>query len=234
MDRDAEGVTFLIKPGIHRLQSVVPKSGNRFIGEPGAILSGARLLSSLSRDGDAWVAANQTQEGPKGYGQGALSPAGVEYKEATYPEDLYIDDQPLLQAGDRASVAPGKFYFDYAGDTIDFADDPTGRRIEASVTQVAFHCGKDIGCRDINIQNLIIEKYACPAQHGAVHARTGYAGPLSENWTVSDPEIRLNPSTANDDVSTEYDDMKVTVHETSTTRAHGVPVRNEARPDSAR
>ena len=38
------GTTFLIKAGRHRRQSVVPKTGNSFIGEPGAILDGENVV----------------------------------------------------------------------------------------------------------------------------------------------------------------------------------------------
>jgi hypothetical protein len=35
-----EGTTFMPKSGVHRLQTVTPKNGNTFLGEPGAILDG--------------------------------------------------------------------------------------------------------------------------------------------------------------------------------------------------
>ena len=192
VNRYPEGTTFRIKTGIHRLQTIVPKNGDKFMGEPGAVLSGARLLSSFSREGPYYVASGQTQEGPKGYGTGTTYGRKSEYQEAKYPEDLYIDDRPLKQVGSKDLITSGEFFFDYPRDKIFFLDDPTGKKVETSVIPMAFHCGKNVGCRDVTIQNLVIEKYACPAQHGAIHARSGYNGTLSENWTVADCEIRLN------------------------------------------
>ena len=40
VDKHPAGTTFVIKAGVHKRQSVVPKSGNTFVGESGAVLSG--------------------------------------------------------------------------------------------------------------------------------------------------------------------------------------------------
>src|SRR5262245_11249109 len=48
------GSTFILKSGVHRLQSIVPRSGDRFVGEAGTVLSGARLLRA-ARSGSYWV-----------------------------------------------------------------------------------------------------------------------------------------------------------------------------------
>lgn len=40
VNEHADGTVFLIKAGVHRRQSIVPKSGMSFIGEPGAVLTG--------------------------------------------------------------------------------------------------------------------------------------------------------------------------------------------------
>src|SRR5690242_13897052 len=42
------GTTFSLAPGIHRLQSVVPQTGDAFVGQTGAILSGAALLTTFT------------------------------------------------------------------------------------------------------------------------------------------------------------------------------------------
>src|SRR5689334_8694345 len=51
------GTVFRIQAGVHRLQSIIPKDGDLFIGVPGAILSGAQLLSGFSRFGRLWTVA---------------------------------------------------------------------------------------------------------------------------------------------------------------------------------
>ena len=40
VDKHPGGTTFVIKAGVHKRQSVIPKAGNTFVGESGAVLSG--------------------------------------------------------------------------------------------------------------------------------------------------------------------------------------------------
>src|SRR5688572_9400610 len=65
VNKYAAGTIFTLKAGVFRLQSVTPKSGMSFIGEAGAVLSGARRLTGFTRQGIYWVASNQTQEGSR-------------------------------------------------------------------------------------------------------------------------------------------------------------------------
>ena len=85
------GTTFILKAGVHRLQSIVPRSGNTFVGEPGAVLSGASLLTNFVRSGSYWIAADQTQEGARsgGVSDGVCRSTAPQ---CGYPEDLFIDD----------------------------------------------------------------------------------------------------------------------------------------------
>ena len=120
VDLHPEGTTFLIKAGVHRFQSVVPKNGDSFVGESGAILNGARLLSSFDMEGAYYVVPNQLQEGPKTHGIGMTLPDGSEYVAARFPEDLYFDDVPLWQVSQLSDVVPGTWFFDYPNDKIYF------------------------------------------------------------------------------------------------------------------
>jgi parallel beta-helix repeat protein len=170
------GTTFLFKAGVHRMQTIRPRDGDKLNGEPGAILSGARLLTSFTRSGSYWVASGQTQQGV------AHGSCLAGYPRCNLPEQLFVDDQVLLHVGTLAEVGPGKWYFDYAGDRIYFADDPTGRIVETSVTTTAF----EPTANNVTVNGLIVEKYANIAQHGAVSAE-GKTG-----WVISANEVRWN------------------------------------------
>jgi parallel beta-helix repeat protein len=61
-------------------------------------------------------------------------------------------------------------------------DNPTGRTVETSVTMRAF----EGSARNVTISNLTIEKYANPAQQGAVF---GYS---SQGWVVANNVVRWN------------------------------------------
>lgn len=173
------GTTFIIKAGIHRMQQVIPRSGDKFEGEPGAILSGAKLLTTFSREGAYWVVSGQTQQGA------VHGVCNADRPRCNHPEDLFFDDAPLVHVSSLAEVGPGKWFFDYAAGSIYFADDPAGHKVETSVAAYAFAGA----IRDVGISGIVIEKYANPAQHGAID------GSSSARWVVRDNEIRLNHGT---------------------------------------
>jgi parallel beta-helix repeat protein len=189
VDSNPEGTTFTIKAGVHRLQQVIPRNGNTFIGEPGAIMSGAKILTSFTQEGSYWVASGQTQQG-RATGFCMRNPGGLpRYEGCWYPEDLFMDDVPLWRVTTLSEVGPGKWYFDYAANKIYFADKPTGRKVETSVTPYAFAGGT----QNVTVRGgLTIEKYAVPAQSGAIHALDYHTSALSTHWVIERCEIRLN------------------------------------------
>ena len=171
--------TFILKSGVHRLQSITPRSGDTFTGEPGTVLSGARLVTTAVRSGSYWVVADATNENPQ-IGTVAGGECRASAPRCGYPEDLFIDDTPLEHVSRLADVGPGKWYFDYSANQIFLSDDPTGKRLEASVTAKAFG-GPAIG---VTIRNLVVEKYATPTAEAAIN--------LGTQWIIEDSEVRWN------------------------------------------
>lgn len=174
------GTTFYLKPGVHRLQSIVPKSGNKFIGEAGAILSGARLLTTFTKSGSYWIASGQTQ-------QGSIKPISRSYclpaqPGCFYPEQLFIGDVLLQHVTSLGAVAPGKWYFDYGADKIYFVDDPRGKKVEASASAFAFKGSAS----NVTISGLTVEKYATSPSQGTIDGQ-GAIG-----WVVKDNQVRWN------------------------------------------
>ncbi|GJL55208.1 MAG: hypothetical protein NPIRA02_23400 [Nitrospirales bacterium] len=190
VDQHPEGTIFLIKSGLHRFQQIVPKNGNTFLGENGAILSGAKRLATFTREGPYWVAHNQTQQGDVESLQTAcmVLESGAQAHGCRYPEDLFLDNTPLLQVTRLDRVKPGKWFFDYKNDKIYLIDNPVGHKVETSVTPHAFFGNAN----NVTIKNLIIEKYANPARQGAIHARKAFHDPQGQNWRIENSEIRLN------------------------------------------
>ena len=178
------GTTFLLKAGVHRMQTIRPRNGDKFVGETGTVLSGARQLTSFVRSGNYWVAEGQTQEGFQYHG---MCQDG--HPRCAFPEQLFINGELLEQVGSlnelgpqNWAVRPGEWYFDYGADRIYIAYDPTGLRIETSVTPTAFEPTAD----DVTITGLVIEMYASIAQHAAIDA-LGRSG-----WVIARNEIRRN------------------------------------------
>ena len=174
-----EGTQFLLEAGVHRLQQFSPKTNQRFTGQPGAVLSGARLLPDWVQEGNLWVHGAETEQGEVRLA-GSCEP---EHPLCALPEDLFLNDSVLTRVGCVAEVRPGTWYFDYAADRIYMADDPAGARVELSVLPWAIF--SDAG--GVIIEHLTIEKYASPAQRGAIGYSGGGAG-----WVVRDNEVRWN------------------------------------------
>ena len=170
--------TFSLAPGIHRLQSVVPKSGNAFVGQTGAILSGAALLTSFTHSGSYWTAHVTVTQAASYPGEcNASSPACI------YPEDLFFNSVPKTRVTSLSSVGPGKWYLNYSTGTAYMGDNPAGNTVEISELRYAFTGG----AASVSISNLIIEKYACLGASGAIDGAAGSSG-----WAIEYNEVRYN------------------------------------------
>jgi parallel beta-helix repeat protein len=182
VDANPPGTTYLIEAGVHRGAQAEPKDGDTFIGEAGAVLSGATLLSDWQQKGGRWVIGGQTAEGPT---HGKVLEG---YEPDLHPEDLWVDDT-LLRHWATPDVGKGEWHFDYANDQIWLGEDPGTRTVQLAETPWAFSSE----AADVTIDNLIIERYASTSQHGAIGG-----GPRQGNmhrhlrWTVRHTDVRFN------------------------------------------
>lgn len=174
------GTTFVIEPGVHRMQSVVPKSYDTFIGKGGSILSGAKLLTSFHESGSYWVtdAGSISQKYPDS------SKCQSGHAACTLPEDLFFDNHPLTRVTSLSQVGPGRWYLDYSTGNVYMANNPSGHQVELSLVRWAFSGSAS----HVTIDYLTIEKYASPTDAGAVNSQYGYG----QHWTVEWSDIRYN------------------------------------------
>ena len=191
VDANPPGTIFQLAAGVYRMQTVTAKDGDQFIGALDGsgnrltTLSGAQTLSSFTRDGFGNYVATTTQTQP-GQQTGYCSPG---YSRCTFPEDFFYDNEPYLHnSAGREALAPGQYYFDYPSGSIYFrpkngGDDPNQHRVEYSRIRSAIAGGAS----RVTVRNLIIEKYAVPAQFGAIGDQ--YPG---EGWVVQNNETRFN------------------------------------------
>ncbi len=94
------------------------------------------------------------------------------YRGCGYAEAVFYDDRQLWRVDTRDELAPGRFFEDYDANAIWIADDPSQRTVEVARTEAAV-TGES---KDVLVEGLIIEKFANPAQRGAVHARAPVGG----------------------------------------------------------
>lgn len=172
------GTTFSLQPGIHRFQQVVPQNNDVFIGETGAIMSGAELLTTFSQSGSVWTATAQVTQAASYNGQ-----CQAAYPACMYPEDLFFDSVPKTRVASLSSVGPGTWYLDYSTQTAYMGDNPAGHTVEISILGYAFTGS----ATSVTISNLTIEKYATQASSGAVDGSDG-----SLWWDVENNNVQLN------------------------------------------
>jgi parallel beta-helix repeat protein len=175
-------VTFTFTPGLYRMQMITPKSDQKFVGQPGAIMSGAVLLGSWTGQNGLWTASYAREHVPR---PNAARGCDTAHPLCAELEDLFIDDVLQQRVGSVAEVRRGTWYYDYR--TVYVGSDPTGHRVEMSVVPKAFD-GECAACvaSNVTIRGLVIEKYATLAQRGAI------ANVRGAGWTVDSNEIRFN------------------------------------------
>jgi parallel beta-helix repeat protein len=180
--KNPDGTTFILKAGTYRNQQIWPRHRTSFIGEPGAVLSGAKVISSFAREGNYWVAYGQAQEGQ------VIGACNTDTPRCNRPEELFLNSVRLRHVASLGAVGPGRWYMDYPNNRLYMGDDPTGRLVEASTTMFAFNGSAS----DVTIRGLTIEKYANPGQHGAINGKDGTGGAVSQRWLIEDNVIQLN------------------------------------------
>ena len=174
VDEHPAGTIYIIAAGIHRLQSVAPGDGDRFIGEYGAIMRGSKELDPAEAIQDAdrphlyyWTGQEQQAESPMEWG--GVADEGHE-REVYYGNELFVDGERYRHVNEIEDTdQPGTWYFDYDADRIYMHGDPSGMKIETSVTTHAFNLN---GTENVTIENLYIQHYANPERpHGVIRAR---------------------------------------------------------------
>lgn len=180
VESNPDGTAFLLASGVHRNQSVRPRHGNRFTGEPGAVLSGAVELdtSAFSREDGRWVI-----DGPPegGFVHGEMLPGR---ERDAHPEDLWADGVRLRHVAPEDLDQPGEWSFDYPSDRVLLFDDPRSvSLLELAITDFAFF-GENV--RDVTIDNLVVRHYANWAQRGAINGRG------SIGWTLTHLDVSSN------------------------------------------
>lgn len=182
VDVHPPGTTYRIAAGVHRLQSISPKSGDRFIGDPGAVMSGARVLSGWKAARGFWYVDGQTQQGRI---QGRIAPDGNQRD--AFPEELWVDGKRWRHVGSFDQLGPGRWYFDYGADRIWIGRDPALLGlVETSVKPHAIASGSRRPTSGVVVSRLVVERYASPTQKGALGSHAAH------DWTLRRVTARYN------------------------------------------
>jgi parallel beta-helix repeat protein len=199
VDTAPAGTTFVLQPGPYRYASVnltSSQNGDSFIGQTGAILDGAEVLSNWTQasiNGIVyWTTAGGTPlPTPTPSCAGSTVPCcETSYPGCIYVQDLYVNGVEYQHVTSLGDVVAGQsWYYDFDGTDggiqnniyLAAGDDPNANVVELGDTSYAFAGNAS----DITIQNLTIEKYAAPLSTGVVQV----GGP---NWLIQNNQILLN------------------------------------------
>ena len=173
------GTTFFLVSGLYRTQQILPKAGDRFIGAPGAVLNGARLLKGAQRSGSLFVFEDQ-EPVLDSWRHGECRTG---YPRCDRPQALFFDDLLLHAVARLTDVAAGTWFFDYDQNRIYVARNPDGHKIEITYRPYAFGGSAS----NVSIENLVVEKYASANQRGAINNQGEGRG-----WVISHNEVRWN------------------------------------------
>lgn len=176
---------FVLEAGVHRLTgTLIPKDGQQFFGEQGAIVSGAGLVSGFERVGRRWRVrlAKDLPHGSHGTCQESRPACALQLQ-------LFLDDRRVELAGSVDVMDTGQWAYDPAERTVWIGFDPEGGVVEASMVERAFGGT----AADVVITGLTIEKFANQAQLGAVDSRDEpFVLEGGVAWRVANNVIRWN------------------------------------------
>jgi parallel beta-helix repeat protein len=187
------GTSFLLNPGVYRTTLTMSKNGDSFIGQPGATMDGAGVLTGWTQASINGVLYWTKYAGTPVPAFACGVPDGCcvsGHSACIYPQNLYVDNVEYQHVTSLANVVAGtSWYYDHSGadggilNNIYMAagDMPNSHTVELGKAPYAFAGSAS----NITIKNLIIEKYAAPLNSGAVNV-------LGRNWLIQNNEVRLN------------------------------------------
>jgi len=172
IDAHPPGTHYRVSAGVHRGATMIPKDGDVISGEPGAVLNGCLTLDDWTFDGQWWV-----HDAPVVLPLG--SAAGVECAEplCTQAQDFYLDGVRFRPVVSLATLTTDRDWFlNRANNKVYLRADPSGRLAEmGGPSRTAIECAPlgrpwPLG---VVIEDLVIDKYPCPPQVGAVRLAEG-------------------------------------------------------------
>ena len=153
--------TFLLQPGIYRMQEVIPKDGQRFVGvgqsAAEVIVTGAALIprSRVTRDAATGL---YVARGIKATGT-FHGPCAPGFPRCNYTQDLFLGDEPLLHVASRAALLDGpgqRWYFDFNSSAVWLAADPGSDALELGTSRAFLFGGN---ANRVLVANLTVTKY---------------------------------------------------------------------------
>ncbi len=173
VDAAPAGSTVSVPACIYREQVTISKSIT-LQGQPGAEIRGSDVWTAWSPSGSTWTSALTV---PVFYAHGSCV-AGT--ARCLWPEQVFLDGQPLLQVATSTVPAGGQFSLDGARHVV-LGSDPTGRTAEVTVRD---HWVR-VNSSDATVAGFRMYHSANDAQDGGILIG-GYGQPARDRVTIRD------------------------------------------------
>ena len=106
------------------------------------MIDGSKPVAGWTHQGSVWVSAGQTW-GPT-ENMGGWGSIVMEYPQARFADDLFLDNQGLWKTGVKvngkvfgspaSAVGPGDYFIDYDANTVYLGSDPTGHQVDVTAS----------------------------------------------------------------------------------------------------
>lgn len=192
------GSTFIFAPGVYANVEIFPidedtnpidgdtfKGMNSRTSTKAATLYGATVVKNFVQQGSYWVGNVTTTPYPA---SGANYQCDTKHPGCLLPEDLFFDGTLYQRVTSETAVGAGTWYLDTTTGNVYLTANPTGHKIEISVTHFAIYAAN---VANVTIENLVVTKYAVPGGYGAISGvdPTGASVVPTFNWKVTNVEV---------------------------------------------
>ena len=175
------GTLFRLTAGVYRMQSVKPKANDAFSGSGIVDFNGSQVLT-FKASGSQYVASAKFDN----FQHGNCLPA---YPLCGFDQDLFIDSVLQTKATSAVGLKAGSWYYNHATNTVYIPTNPAGHTVELGMSTYAFYGNAP----NVTISGITVEKYANPAQTGALGGDgPGWANGLGTGWVFENCESRFN------------------------------------------
>ena len=172
------GVTFCLSPGRYRVaEPIRPRDGDTIWGQPGTQLDGSLPVTDWHRDTYGW--RSDVRLNTSAHRVGVC--ADAVRNPCQRAEQVFRDERPLVRVTALPDLRRGTFFVDYDAKAVYVADNPAGSRIDLASAETAIGSAS----RDVTVRDLEVEKFATPAQQGAIMV-------AGAGWTISACNVHGN------------------------------------------
>lgn len=194
IDSNPAGTDYVLAAGIYRNQTFTPKEGDTVRGavdgngNPTSVLNGSQVVTGFADAGNGKWKATLSFNRLLGTDQ-----CEDDYPRCNYANDIYIDNEPMVEVDALSKVTSTTFYVDSTSSgqgnyDVYIGQNPSGKVIELGITETAIRTTN----KNITLKNLVFEKYASTNSKAAAVINLAYNNDLAGGWLIDNVTFQYN------------------------------------------